>query len=511
MAFANFKRAAKRHLRRWLAMDAAAPQLPDPVAKTSRGSFFSPAAVADLGYRLAAGLSAPETWRAPTKPAWLDRWLEGQPEDARTLAMDSLPYAEMADYAANSSAWSEGLGFMGYAYLAELQQRPEYRRICEIWAAECTRKWIKLKGDSHERIAALEGEMRRFGVREKFREAIELDGSMGRAHIFMDLGEDTDAELANPLKHDEATITKGTLRNLKVVEAYWSYPLNFNSTRPLADDFYAPSQWLVMGTAVHTTRMLTFVGREVPDMLKPVYMFGGLSLTQMAKPYVDYFIRNRTSVANLLYSFSTMVLSTDLSVMLTPEGAGELVNRIKSFIFGRDSGGLMLVNKDTEDLKNVSAPLSGVKDLLAQSQEMICSMVGIAKVNYIGDGASGLNASSEGEIKAFYGHVHGYQEKTLQAPLTTLLRVLQLNMDGTVDEGITFEFVDLWELDEEAEARVRQTNQAAEVGYIQAGVLDPEDVRERLVSEEGGIYFGVKLKTPEPPEDYEDGEEAQEE
>lgn len=506
MGFANnFNRAAKRKFRAWLGLGTSLtpPQLPVASAPEKPKRLFSAAAMADLAAYFGAGHAAPNAWQAPPKPAWVERWLEGLGSNKPQLAMDAVPFDEMADYASQSSPWSEGLGFLGYAYLAELWQRPEYRRISEIWAAESTRKWIKLKGDNPERLDKLEALLREFGVREKFREAIELDGGFGRAHIFMDFG-DRKGERGDRIEHTPETVPVGSLKNLKVVEPYWCYPLQFNTMDPLADDFYAPNQWQVMGDTVHNTRMLTFVGRELPDMLKPVYMFGGLSLSQMAKPYIDNFIRNRTSAGNLLYSFSTMVLSTNMSVMLSAEGAAELIRRIQTYVFSRDNGGLMVVDKESEELKNVSAPITGVDKLLAQAQEFISSVVGIPLVVLLGVTPSGLNASSEGELKAFYAHIKGYQEKALQAPLNTLLRVLQLHLDGEVDDALTFEFVDLWELDDEAKARTRQTNMATETGYIQAGVLDPEDVRERLKQEEGGLYFGVELKEPEPPQEYDE-------
>lgn len=507
MGFAKtVNRAAKRKFRAWLGLGTAlSPAAPVASVPDKPKRLFSPAAMADLAAYFGAGHKAPATWNAPPKPAWVEKWLADLGTNKPALAMDSVPFDDMADYATNSSPWSEGLGFMGYAYLAELWQRPEYRRISEIWAAESTRKWIKLKGDNPERLDKLEALLREFGVREKFREAVELDGGFGRAHIFMDFG-DRKGERGERIEHTPETVPVGGLKNLKVVEPYWCYPLQFNTMDPLADEFYAPNLWQVMGDTVHNTRMLTFVGRELPDMLKPVYMFGGLSLSQMAKPYIDNFIRNRTSVANLLYSFSTMVLSTNMSVMLSPEGAQELIKRIQTYVFAKDNGGLMVVDKETEELTNVSAPISGVDKLLAQAQEFISSVVGIPLVVLLGVTPSGLNASSEGELKAFYAHIKGYQEKALQAPLSTVLRVLQLHLDGKIDDGITFEFIDLWELDDEAKARVRQTNMTVDTGYIQAGVLDPEDVRERLKQEEGGLYFGVELKEPELPEagDYDD-------
>jgi len=53
------------------------------------------------------------------------------------------------------------------------------------------------------------------------------------------------------------------------------------ATTPSEADWYRPSEWFVMGKQIHATRLLTFVGREVPDILKPAYSFGGLSMTQI--------------------------------------------------------------------------------------------------------------------------------------------------------------------------------------------------------------------------------------
>ena len=61
----------------------------------------------------------------------------------------------------------------------------------------------------------------------------------------------------------------------------WSYPGVYNSSDPLAEDFYKPHTWYVFGKEVHRSRFLTLLSREVPDMLKPAYSFGGISMSQL--------------------------------------------------------------------------------------------------------------------------------------------------------------------------------------------------------------------------------------
>lgn len=432
------------------------------------------------------------------------------PGIAPKLAMDSAPGQVGSIYNwAMSGAFSEGLGFLGYPYLAELSQRPEYRRISEIIAEAMTRKWIKLSGDE-ERCNKLEDAIRRYGVREAFREAAEQDGLFGRSHIYLDFGTtDRPDELATPLALKPEKIAKGSLKSIKVVEPFWCYPGMYESTNPLKPDFYKPRDWYVMGAVVHHTRLLTFVGREMPDILKPAYQFGGLSLSQMAKPYIDNWIRTRQSVSDLLHAFSVMVLKTDMNTVLAGGAAQSLLNRLQMFTQTRDNRGVMAINNETEDFANISAPLGTLDALQAQSQEQMASVSGIPLVELLGITPSGLNASSEGELKSYYGRIKADQESLFRRPLHTLLSVLQLNEFGDIDDTITFEFLDLWEMDDEAKARIRKSDGDADVGYVNAGIVSPEEVRERLAEDEQGLYFGVDLSAPppEPPAGPSDEEE----
>ncbi|KAG1246122.1 hypothetical protein G6F68_014776 [Rhizopus microsporus] len=92
------------------------------------------------------------------------------------LAMDS---AMAPTYAYVSEAYA-GMGFIGYPYLAELSQRPEYRKMSDVIAKEMTRKWIKLEtsgdDDKTEKLQLLDKAMRRFKLRARFRLAALQDG-----------------------------------------------------------------------------------------------------------------------------------------------------------------------------------------------------------------------------------------------------------------------------------------------------------------------------------------------
>jgi phage-related protein (TIGR01555 family) len=435
------------------------------------------------------------------------------PNDGHQMAADealtdTLSWANTQFY---SGVVEEGMTFLGYPVLAVMLQRPEYRVMAEEISSEMVREWIELKAtgedDRSEKIKEIGDEMRRLHVREVFGQAAFIDAAMGRAHIYLDTGDGDDRDELKTTVGDGSSVGSGAKINpekrligIRTVEPIWSYPLHYNSIDPLSPDFYAPKIWAVMGKEIHHTRFLTLVGRPVPDILKPAYAFGGLSLTQMAKPYVENWLRTRQAVSDLIYNFSVMVLSTDLSVEAMANGASIVNNRLQFFNLTRNNRGVMAVNKDTEDLKNVAAPIGGLEGLQGQSQEHLASVSRIPIVKLLGIQPAGLNATSEGELRSFYDWIKAFCEALFREPLTTVINFIQLSLYGKVDPEITFDFKSLWQIEEPQRIAIEKDKAAIDDSYVQMGVIDKSEIRQRITHDKESIYHGLDLPEDELPE-----------
>jgi phage-related protein (TIGR01555 family) len=403
-----------------------------------------------------------------------------------------------------SGTITEGMFWLGFPYLAELAQRTEYRRISETIAKDMTRRWFRLQAtgedDKTDKIKALEELMKFHKLQEKFTLLALLDGFFGRGHLYIDTGQTDDTQLLKlPLPIDPRTIRKGSLKGIRVIEPMWAYPHMYNANDPLRENFYLPQSWWVMGKEIHRTRLLPFIGREMPDMLKPAYSFAGLSLSQMAKPYVDNWLRTRQSVSDLIHSFSTPVMMTNMGSVLNAGASAQLKMRAALFNYLRDNNNLMVLDKTTEDFKNVSAPLGALDHLQAQSQEHMASAVGIPLVVLLGISPSGLNATSEGELQVWAQFIHAAQGSFFDAHLTTILNVMQLHLFGEIDPSITHAWEPLRELSEEEEKTAEKTQADIDAVYVNAGVLSPDEIRQRLSGEADSPYQGLDLDTPAPP------------
>ena len=444
-----------------------------------------------------------------------------------------------------------GVPFLGYNFLAELAQQQEYRVLSETIADDATRKWVDfdVTGDEAEagrraqkdprgeaerqadpderkkrvkasgkgdRVKALRDDMDRLEARKRFYELCRDDGFFGRSHLYINFGEDAatpkgQKELTTPVGDgrdgvSEAKVSRGSLKELKVIEPMWSYPMGYNAVNPLLDGWYTPRTWYVMGTPIDGTRMLTMVSRPVPDMLKPAYGFGGVSLSQLAHSYVGIWLRTKQSVADLIHNFSVMVLMTDMETLLAPDQAGGLIGRAELFNAMRDNQALMVLNKESEDFKNVSAALGGLDQLQAQAQEHMSAISRIPLVKLTGISPSGLNASSEGEIRAYYDTIGAYQNRSMLPLLNRLVNFQQLSLFGKVDPEIKVRFEPLWELTDAELGEKQKADAERHQVYVDMGVVSSADVRRVIVDDPELPY--TNLDPDDVPDLLEEEEEG---
>lgn len=421
------------------------------------------------------------------------------PKGQTKMALDSAMGASgIMQFDQVGSIYAEGVGFLGFPLMAELCQRSEYLRPSEIVPKEMTRKWIKLhcagSEEKTEKMQDIEDELKRLGVQALFCKAAELDCKFGRGQIYIDTGDtDNEDELKTPLVDMPEKFGKGKLKALRTIEPIWTYPSQYNAFDPLKADYFKPQSWFVMGKEIHNSRLLTFVGREVSDLLKPAYAFSGISFTQMLVPYVNNWLRTRQSVSDIVCSFSQFVLKTNLSSILNSGSGEQEAARAALFNAGRDNNGLMIVDKDTEDFENIAAPLAGLSDLQAQTQEHCAGVVGLSLIKYFGITPKGLNNSSEGEIQVGDDAILSAQEHLFTPQLSRLLNLVQLSLFGEIDPRIGFTWVPLRTLNEEKLAEVRKTEADTDAMYIDRGVITPEESRIRIAQQPESSYMGLDL------------------
>lgn len=393
-----------------------------------------------------------------------------------------------------------GMGFPGYAYLAQLSQRSEYRAPAEVMANEMVRNWIKLTGCRDEQEKDLNGALEQFNVRNLLHDIELLDSLFGCGHLAIEIkGQDTDEKRRLPLVIAPETVPKGSLLAFRLIEPMWATPQMFNATDPFAADYYKVQGWFVIGKRIHESRMLTFISRPMPDILKPAYNFGGISMSQLIEPYVNRWLKTVDSVNRLISNFSIRGIKTNLLAMLADGSAQNIIDRVETFNRLSDNRGTMMLDKETEDFFLNNVPLRGLDLLQAQAQEHMAAPTHIPLVKLTGVSPTGLNATSDGEIQVFYDWIKSEQLNLFSEHLKKILDLLQLNLWGKIEPNIGFEWVPLETPSEVEMATIKQQEGTTDQNMLTGGVVTEDEVRQRLKQRAGSGYGFLSGKAPGKP------------
>ncbi|HCM64672.1 MAG TPA: hypothetical protein DIT05_19340 [Morganella sp. (in: Bacteria)] len=391
------------------------------------------------------------------------------------FAMDATPY----DMLNSMSIGDEYSGFRGYPLLAAMSQQVEYSNMHSVFADEMTRNWIEVKSrnDGDPEIEAMEQALVKYDVKRLIHEAVRQDSQYGVAHIYIDTGAITDDELSKALFLDPRKIPKNSLKGLRVVDPTWIYPAMYNTQNPLSESFYKPQAWFVMGKTVEESRFIDIVSRPVPDILKPSYNFGGLSLTQLMEDYVVDWRDAKKNVIKILRTLRMRALKTDMDARLAVPG--EFDKRIKMFIKYQDNFGLWAIDNG-EEFIHTQTSLSELSNLLSNYQDQLCIPSRITNLKLLGNAPAGLNASGDSELDTWHETVSGYQDGNLRKPLENIFKIIQLSEFGEINEDIFFEFNPLDEVSEKERAEITKIRVDAVAVAADSMLVSSEEARDAL-------------------------------
>lgn len=430
--------------------------------------------------------------------------VEVDPNQYSRAERDAAQVVHAMDYglsagrnARDALSFVEATSWPGFPTLGLLAQLPEYRTMHETPADECVRTWGKVTSTSKDEAAAdkitrITEKLEQFGVRRLIRTAVVHDQAYGGAHIFPHLKLSGSAVPADaPLLLDPSFVRQGCLAGFTCIEPMWLTPNAYNATDPTLPNFYKPESWIASsGKKIHCSRVFTVIGRPVGDILKAAYSFRGVSISQLAMPYVDNWLRTRQSVSDTVKQFSMTNLATDMAQMLTPGGAQSLDARLQLFNLYRDNRNIGALDKMTEEVQQTNTPLSGLDSLQAQSQEQMSAVSHIPLVKLLGITPAGLNANSDGEIRVWYDFVAGYQAHNLSPVMEWILDLIQLSEFGEIDPGLSWDWNPLYELDDKELAEVRYKNAETDRTLTEIGAIDAEMVQQRLAGDPTSGYAG---------------------
>lgn len=274
-----------------------------------------------------------------------------------------------------------------------------------------------------ETIAKIEKRFNELGGLEKISELIKVCLTYGRASLFIDV--DTTVDLLDkPLIFNSKVFQSKPVQNLQIVPPYGMGASSVETANMLNKDYMKPSSWYVQGAGtVDSSRLIDLIIFDCPNLIKPIFNFGGISLCQFMRDYVSTADSTRQALADIMLRFKTDIIQSDLLKV----NMQEATERAKANNRTRNNLGMLLLTKD-EVFTQVNTPISGLEKISAHQMEYVSVSGRTPATILFGLTPAGLNATGEFELDSYYDELQSIQNSDIKPVIEKILYIICLEM-----------------------------------------------------------------------------------
>ena len=298
-------------------------------------------------------------------------------------------------------------------------------------------------------------------------EAVRCALTFGGALIFIDVNAE---DLSAPLYDKAKILSQNAIKGLRVIPPYLCGASEVETANPLNADFMKPKKWYVSGNAgvIDTSRVIPLTIFESPTLIKPLFNFFGISLTQFMKNYVASADIARQSLSDMLLRFRSEIIKSDL-IKINPS---EAIARAKAINKQKNNQALMLLTKDEEYIQSIT-PLSGLDKLIAQLQENVAVSARMPSVKLLGLTPSGFNATGDFDLASYYDEIMILQNSKIKPVIEKILDLLVKSL-GWENVLVSYEFNTLEKASDLDKAQAKNLEMDFISKAIQNGILTSE-------------------------------------
>jgi phage-related protein (TIGR01555 family) len=286
----------------------------------------------------------------------------------------------------------------------------------------------------------------------------------------------------------------------KVKEINWLTPLEARELMPLyayadprAPKYGQPEIYQLMSRAVlpsysgnyssatmliHESRLIVFPGIRV-SRYQVSNARGGWGESTLARTYrVLRDFNTAWGAAGVLVSdFAQSVIKiAGLWEALALDGEKAFQNRLAAMEYGRSTVNAVTIDAG-DSYERQQTPLSGLPDLLEKFAVRLAAACDMPLTLLFGTSPAGMNATGESDIRFFYDRVAAYQNRKMVPALRQLCQVIFRTIGNKQEpDKWSVKFRPLWQDSSKDKAAAMLTQAQADVAWIGAGVLSPEEI-----------------------------------
>lgn len=265
------------------------------------------------------------------------------------------------------------------------------------------------------------------------------------------------------------------------------------------------------GFRVHRSRMLFFPGAETTREQKNRNNGWDDSVLQSVYDALRSFQNNVKSATHLVSDASQGVFKiSGLQRIMSAGGKAAIKDRIAMLDEARSVARALILDADNgEEFERRSTSFAGLADMIDRTMLYVASAADMPVTVLFGRQPAGLNATGDNDTRAWYDAVDGWRKNTARRPLEYLVRVL-IAAEGQDPEAVdwSIKFRPLWQMTIKEELEARKTQSEVDKAYLDAGVLDTDQVAESRFTSEGFSFETQPVEQDEGREAMKRAEKA---
>ncbi|MFR1528179.1 DUF1073 domain-containing protein [Anaerotignum sp.] len=312
-------------------------------------------------------------------------------------------------------------------------------------------------------------------------------------------------DLSKPLELD--TILPGTFAGLYIVDRWSGITPGMELVSDLADpDFGLPKYYdinMADGStvvSVHYSRIIRFVGRELPYLEKMAEMYWGES--EVEALYADVVKHDNVAANMAALTFRANVDSMEVENLdqlfsVAPTAIQQRFwNMMQAQNVLKSNFGMQLVNKG-DSVKNTQYTFTGLQEIY---DSMCLDLSGASRIpvtKLFGRAPAGLNATGESDLQNYYDYVDTLRESKLRPILEKLLPIIAMSVWGGVPEDMDIQFPPLWTPTAKEVAEIAKAKAETIIAAFQANLLDQATAQRELkkLAEETSMFDSISEET----------------
>ena len=309
-------------------------------------------------------------------------------------------------------------------------------------------------------------------------------------------------DLSQPLDPD--AVMPGSFLGLQILDR-WNgiYPEGELVTDPEDRDYGLPAFYTIRDEAsrqlaarVHHSRILRFVGRELPWIEQVAELYWGES--EIEAIYSEVARRDNVAgnIAALTFRANINYMETEGLDQLLGTANTETQRRFWNLIAAQSimasNFGTRVINKG-DAVHNTQYTFTGLSDVYDRIMMDVAGAARTPVTKLFGRSPAGLNATGESDMRNYYDYIDGLRETELRGIIERLLPIMALSAWGRIPDDMDIDFPPMWTPDakEIAEIADRKTN--AVIMAYQNDLIDSAVAQQELqaMSDETGIFSKI--------------------